>query len=128
VFFLGAMPPDALRKQYIDCDLFVLASEQETAPVSIAEALAAGRPVLTTDVGGCGGMVTDGVTGRVTPARDPASFARAAIQLLADPRRLAAMGQAAHAAAEARFRLDAVVSQTLTVYETVMAAAKEREP
>lgn len=126
VAFLGAMSPEALRKQYFDCDLFVLASEQETAPVSIAEAMAAGRPVLTTDVGGCAAMVVDGTAGRVTPPRDPAAFATAAIELLANPARLSAMGAAAHDAAEARFRLRSVVAQTLQVYATVIAAAKER--
>lgn len=122
VAFLGAMPPEALRKQYRDCDLFVLASEQETAPVSIAEAMAAGRPVLTTDVGGCAAMVVDGVGGRVTPARNPGAFAAAVIELLADPGRLSEMGARAHEAAEARFRLGAVVEQTLQVYDKVIAA------
>ncbi len=128
VAFLGAMTPEALRKQYLDCDLFVLASEQETAPVSIAEAMAAGRPVLTTDVGGCAGMVIDGVCGRVVPPRDPTAFGAAAVELLADSARLSEMGAAAHRAAETRFRLASVVEQTLQVYRSVIAAAKERRP
>lgn len=122
VGFLGALAPDALAAQLVDSDLFVLASEQETAPVSIAEAMAAGRPVLTTGVGGCGAMVEDGVTGSVTPPRDADAFARAAIHMLEDPDRLRRMGDAAREAAEARFRLRAVVSQTLEVYGEVRAA------
>ncbi len=122
VAFPGAQPPDELVRRYAGADLFVLASEQETAPVSIAEAMAAGRPVLTTDTGGCAAMVVDGVGGRVVPPRDPAAFARAAIALLAEPGRLQAMGRSAHEAAEARFRLDSAVEKTLRVYEHAQAA------
>ncbi len=119
VRFVGALPPEVLVQQYAGCDLFVLASEQETAPVSIAEAMASSRPVLTTDVGGCADMVTNGVTGTVTPPRNPNAFAAAAIDLLSRPARMAQMGLAAHIAAKARFQLDAVVAKTLAVYELV---------
>ena len=122
VRFLGPLPPDVVARHYVGCDLYVLASEQETAPVSIAEAMAAGRPVLATDVGGCRAMVVDRVGGRITPARDVVAFARAGIEMLSDPISLARMGAAARAAAESRFRLDVVVAQTLGVYEQVRPA------
>jgi glycosyltransferase involved in cell wall biosynthesis len=101
-----------------------LASEQETAPVSIAEAMAAGRPVVTTDVGGCAAMVPHGVTGWVVPPRDPAALADALIALLADPAACAAMGQAGRAAAEARFRLAPVVEATVGVYLQVLGQGR----
>jgi glycosyltransferase involved in cell wall biosynthesis len=126
VRFLGPLPPDTVAHHYATCNLFVLASEQETAPVSIAEAMAAGRPVLATDVGGCGAMVVDGVGGRITPPRDVEALARAGIDMLSDPAALVHMGEAARAAAEARFRLDVVVGQTLGVYEQVRAAYESR--
>jgi len=116
VEFTGALSPDAVLAQYAASDLVLLSSEQETAPVSIAEAMAIGRAVVATDVGGCAAMVADGVTGHVVPPRDPVALAATAGALLADPVRLARMGQAARAAAEARFRLDAVVEATLAVY------------
>ncbi len=119
VEFIGALPPDAVLAQYGASDLVLLASEQETAPVSIAEAMATGRAVVATDVGGCAAMVADGVTGRIVPSRDPGALAVAASALLAAPERLAHMGQAARAAAEARFRLDAVVTATLAVYRQI---------
>lgn len=120
VTFLGGQPPAAVLAQYTACDVVLLASEQETAPVSIAEALAAGRPVVTTDVGGCAAMVADGVTGRVVPPRNPAALAEAVLALLVDPASCARMGQAAHATAAARFRLDAVVDATLAVYRSIL--------
>jgi glycosyltransferase involved in cell wall biosynthesis len=122
VRFAGGMTPEAVRMAYAGCDLVLLASEQETAPVTIAEAMAAGRAVVTTDVGGCAAMVQDGVTGRVVPPRTPAALAAATLELLASPDRLARMGLAARAAAERRFRLAAVVDATLAVYREVLAA------
>ena len=128
VRFAGSMTPGAVRDEYAACDLVLLASEQETAPVTIAEAMAAGRAVVTTDVGGCAAMVEDGVTGRVVPPRAPAALAAAVLELLAAPERLGRMGQAARTAAERRFRLDAVVDATLVVYAEVLALRSGGQP
>ncbi len=128
VCFTGGLTPDAVRAEYAACDLALLASEQETAPVTIAEAMAAGRAVVTTDVGGCAAMVEDGVTGRVVPPRAPAALAAAALELLASPERLGRMGQAARIAAERRFRLDAVIDATLAVYREVLSRRNGGQP
>jgi D-inositol-3-phosphate glycosyltransferase len=122
VRFTGGLTPDAVRAEYAACDLVLLASEQETAPVTIAEAMAAGRAVVTTDVGGCAAMIGDGISGRVVPPRAPAALAAAVLELLVDQENLKAMGQAARAAAEQRFHLDAVVAATVNVYRAVLAA------
>jgi len=121
VHFAGAQPPDTIRAYYAASDVVLLASEQETAPVTLAEAMAAGRPVVTTDVGGCAAMVADGVTGRVVPPRDPQALAAATVELLADPARAATMGRAGRDAAAARFRLASITTATLEVYARILA-------
>jgi glycosyltransferase involved in cell wall biosynthesis len=126
VRFTGGLTPEAVRAEYAACDLVLLASEQETAPVTIAEAMAAGRAVVTTDVGGCAAMVEDGVCGRAVPPGAPAALAAAALELLDAPGRIREMGQAARAAAERRFRLEAVADATVNVYRAVLAAAAAR--
>lgn len=126
VRFTGGLAPEDVRAEYAACDLVLLASEQETAPVTIAEAMAAGRAVVTTDVGGCAAMVEDGVSGRVVSPRVPAALAAAVLDLLAEPERIRAMGRAARAAAERRFRLEAVVDATVNVYRAVLTAAVAR--
>lgn len=123
VEFAGALSPDAVRARYAASDIVLLASEQETAPVSIAEAMAAGRPVVATDVGGCAAMVADGVTGRVVPAKEPAALAAATIDLLSDPARCARMGAAGRAAAEARFRSASVVDATVALYRQILGVS-----
>ncbi len=120
VRFLGPLSTADVAAQYAGCDIMLLASEQETAPVSIAEAMAVGRPVVATDVGGCASMVSDGTSGRIVPPRDPDALAQATLALLSDPRRCLAMGQAARLAACARFRLTAVVEKTVAVYQEII--------
>jgi glycosyltransferase involved in cell wall biosynthesis len=76
----------------------------ETFGLAVAEAMACGRPVVGVD----GGAVPEvlGGTGMVAPADDPASFARAVGELLADPQRCDALGAAARRRALAWFSLE----------------------
>ncbi len=79
------------------CDVFVLPSRWEGLPIVLLEAMAAGRPVIATRVGGNTDLVVDGETGLLVPPEDPAALAAAIERLLADPAlsaRIAARGQA----------------------------------
>jgi glycosyltransferase involved in cell wall biosynthesis len=77
-------------------DLFVLSSHYEGLGVVLLEALALGRPVVSTRVGGTQDIIEDEVTGLFTPPHDPAGLAEAVQRLLDDPdlaARLAAAGK-----------------------------------
>lgn len=77
-------------------DLFVLSSHYEGLGVVLLEALALGRPVVSTRVGGTQDIIEEGVTGLFAPAHDPAGLAEAIQRLLDDPAlaaRLAAAGK-----------------------------------
>jgi glycosyltransferase involved in cell wall biosynthesis len=65
-------------------DVFVLASQYEAVPMAILEAMAAGLPVLATDVGAISGVVLDGDTGLLVPVADPGAMAAALGRLAGD--------------------------------------------
>jgi glycosyltransferase involved in cell wall biosynthesis len=85
------------------CNALALLSEAEALPMSILEAMALRRPVLTTDVGGAGEAVVDGETGIVVPPGDTEAAAAALASLAADPDRARSMGERGHARQRERF-------------------------
>jgi glycosyltransferase involved in cell wall biosynthesis len=91
------------------CDAAALLSEAEALPMSILEAMALARPVVTSDVGGAGEAVSDGETGIVVPPGDVAAAAAALAALAADPARARAMGEAGRARQRERFDGEAMV-------------------
>ena len=91
----GWISSDQVRDEIIAAQAFVLASFAEGLPVVIMEAMALGRPVLATPVGGIPELVIPGRTGWLTPAGDEESLALAMLDCLdTPPAQLAIMGQA----------------------------------
>jgi glycosyltransferase involved in cell wall biosynthesis len=123
--FLGARAHDALPVCYQAADLFLFASETETQGLVLAEAAACGLAAVAVGAPGCDEVVRDGVTGLLTKA-DPPALAEAALGLLLDHARRAAMGARARAVAEAEFDVRLQIDRTLAVYAEAVAAARRR--
>lgn len=101
-----------LAESHVVC----LPSYREGLPKSLLEALAASKPVVTTDVPGCREVVADGVNGFLVPARSVAPLADALRKLIADASLRQRMGAAGRARAEAEFSTQRVTAETLAVY------------
>jgi glycosyltransferase involved in cell wall biosynthesis len=86
------------------------------------EAMACGRPVVASAVGGLTDTVVHGTTGLLVPPRRPDRLAEALTALLRDPLLLAGCGYAAVDRARARYGWDRVATETLRVYGDVLAA------
>jgi glycosyltransferase involved in cell wall biosynthesis len=94
-------------------DISVLCSTSEGFSNSILEAMAAGNPVVATDVGATRDAVIDGQTGLLVPPSDPERLASAIAELLHNPERARAMGQAG----QQRARDDYCASRSLEALE-----------
>jgi glycosyltransferase involved in cell wall biosynthesis len=90
--YLGAA--DDVRPHIARARIYVLPSYREGTPRSVLEAMAMGRPVVTSDAPGCRETVDDGVNGRLVPVRDPSALADAIAYLLDHPQEAEAMGEA----------------------------------
>jgi len=115
VRFLGERGdvPDLL----VASDIGVLASHEEGFSNAVLEGMAAGLPMVVSDVGGNAEAVTDGECGHVVPARAPAVLAQALADLIGDVGRRQAMGEAARRRVAASFSLDACVAAYEALYE-----------
>lgn len=98
-------------------DIGVLASHEEGFSNAVIEGMAAGLPMVVSDVGGNAEAVTDGECGLVVPAHEPAALANALALLVDDPGRRCAMSEAARHRVAAAFSLDACVAAYETLYE-----------
>lgn len=113
----GPQPQEEVRRLLSQSNLFVLACEPEpdggmdTLPTVIAEAMAAGLPVVSTRLAGVPEMVIPGETGLLVEPRNPEALAGALETLLRDPALAARMGACGKAAAAKRFAVQTTVAE-----------------
>jgi glycosyltransferase involved in cell wall biosynthesis len=118
VDIIGLVDIERLRREIVAARAVVLFSRQENAPTIIAQAMAAGKPVVGTRVGGVPEMVDDGVTGFVVESEDEATLADRLRTLLDDQDLCLRMGRRAHEVARARFAPEEVARLTAEAYRT----------
>lgn len=124
VRFLGQLNDDALVREYESCDLMVVSSVLETAPMVILQAMAAGVPVVSTDVGGIRYLVEDGKSGYLVPPGDAVALGARLVELVQDAGVAASMGRRAREIAESRLRADDIARRTREVYVQALEDAR----
>ncbi len=115
VRFLGARR-DALEVLALGDVVVVPSVAAEGSSIVSLEAMALGRPLVATAVGGIPELVRDGETGILVPPRDSPALARAICALLSDPVRMRVLGQQGRELVRARFSLEGMVRQIERLY------------
>jgi glycosyltransferase involved in cell wall biosynthesis len=111
---------DKLVDEYRRASVLALPSGEETSPMVIGEAMAAGVPVVATQVGGVRYLVDEGVTGHVIEPGDVVALASRITGILGDPERGAALGAAGRTKADENFRIGSVAARVRAVYEEAL--------
>jgi glycosyltransferase involved in cell wall biosynthesis len=119
---IGFVPPRKLGAYYERAAVVVCPSHREGYGVVAREAMAYGRPVVASAVGGLLDAVEDGVTGVLVPPRDPTALRAALERLLRDDELRRRLGHAARAAARERFSWGTSTARTLDVYREAARA------
>jgi glycosyltransferase involved in cell wall biosynthesis len=107
-------------------DVLVLTSHMEANPISILEAMAAEKPVISTRVGSVSETVLDGRTGWLVPPGDAEQLAARMVELLADPPRAAAMGRAGREQVVAHWSIAQTVAGYQDLLEDIYSAKAKR--
>lgn len=84
---------DDVASYYRKCSVYVLPSYREGTPRTVLEAMAMGRPIITTDAPGCRETVTDGVNGFLVPVRDSSALAEKMEWFIVNHKEIIKMGQ-----------------------------------
>jgi glycosyltransferase involved in cell wall biosynthesis len=102
------------------CDLFVLPSLFEGLPLSVLEAMAAGKAVVATAIGGTDETIIHGETGLLVPPADPAALASAIRTALADPILSRRLGAAGRARVHQQFSAESMVRRITEIYDEIL--------
>jgi type III pantothenate kinase len=118
---VGFVPPGSLSPYYERAAIVACPSHREGYGVVAREAMAHGRPVVASAVGGLVDAVEDDVTGLLVPPADAAALRAAIETLLADPVRCRRLGEAGRHHVEACCSWEAATAATLAAYEDALS-------
>lgn len=116
-----------LERIYAGSDMVVLTSHNEGTPVCLIEAMAAGRPVIATDVGGVRDVLEGGRLGRLVPPGDAEALAGAVTRLLDDPDLRSELQRRGASAAPARFGVHRLLTDVSALYDEVLSSSALRK-
>jgi len=117
------VPHEQLLQEYRRASVYVHAAAEESSPVAVAQAMAAGLPLCAVEIPGLGHLLEPGRTGVWAREPAPSALALAIATVLGDPEMARALGENGRRAALARFHPAAVAGATGELYREILAAA-----
>ncbi len=121
ILFPGFLNRDQLIAQYQQATIYVAPTQYETFGYTLLEAMACGKPVVSTRVGAVPELIDDGENGLLVNWNDPEALASAILKLLNDPSSAKRMGEAGRAKATNLFSLDVIVGRYLDSYRRAVS-------
>lgn len=118
--FTGNVTEEEKKNWYQKADLCVLPSTYDPSPIVAFEALAAGKPLVASKVGGLPEIVRDGENGLLVPPRDPSEIARAVDLILSDRKLAAKMARNALRTIEKDYSWENIARKTMNVYRSCL--------
>jgi glycosyltransferase involved in cell wall biosynthesis len=107
-------------------DVFVLSSVQEGVPLSVVEAMAAGKPVIATDIGGLRLLVKPAINGLLVPPADAVAFEAAMRELAGNAALRQEMGKQGRQIAHESFGVSVMINRYQDLYESVLGSRDVR--
>lgn len=126
VMFLGAKDQEVLPNYYAAAEMVVMPSHYESFGMVALEAMAMGRPVIASEVGGLAYLVQDGLNGYHVPTRNPEALAERIYELLTNVNCREEMGRAARRYAE-RFDWAVIAERIVLVYGRLLGLTPEND-
>lgn len=108
---------DDVRPYYEMSSVYVLPAYREGTPRTVLEAMAMGRPVITTDAPGCRGTVVDGKTGYLVPVQDSAAIAEKICFFIDNPKLIEIMGKRSREYVQKNFDVKKVNENMIRIME-----------
>ena len=122
VIFTGMIPRSLTPYYYAMSDMVVVPSLQEAFGLVVTEAMACGKPVIGTRVGGIPDQIIDGYNGFLVRPRSPEEIAEKIIYLVDNPDEARHMGMNGRRIVEERFNIEKRVEKIISIYEEVLSA------
>jgi glycosyltransferase involved in cell wall biosynthesis len=119
--FTGKIPWSEVPHYYAMSDIVVVPSLQEAFGLIVSEALACGKPVIGTRVGGIPDQIIDGYNGFLVKPKDPKEIAEKILWLLEHPDKAKQMGMNGRRIVEENFNLEKRIDRIIEVYERVIS-------
>jgi len=124
IMFTGKIPPNEVPYYYAMSDIVVVPSLQEAFGLVVSEALACGKPVIGTNVGGIPDQIIDGYNGFLVQPRDPKEIAEKTLRLIENPEEAKRMGLNGRKMVEEKFDIGKRIERIKTLYVNLLGSSQ----